>query len=190
MTTVEVQIRGIAPLLQNNRLGSEEQIKGGDGRRRKTAGASNNTEEWKGKLYKDDQGKLVHPTSAIEKCLELSAREFKADKRRTMRDVIKACVFAEKPFARINKAVESPDFIHECPFVNPNTKGSGIRYRPAFKEGWTMDFKLNVMDEEAVPVERLKEIFDFGGARIGIGDWRPKYGRFLVSKFEFHNGNK
>lgn len=183
MLTVECEIRGIAVMLQNNALGSDEQIK--QKGRRATSGAFNNPEEWRGKLHRCKDGTIGHPAVALERMLETAAREFKADKRRTMKEVVKACIFVKPDMIPINNAITEPDFIHEAQAVNPNTRGRGIRYRPAFKEGWTMKFNVEIDDADAVPPDRLKEMLDFAGKRIGLGDWRPRYGRFVVSEYKY-----
>jgi hypothetical protein len=176
---VDVEIRGIAPLLQHNIDGGEEQMlrKG----KRKTGGVMDNPEEWRGFVYKLKDGKLGHPSAAIENALENAARDFKADKRRSMRDVIKALVYTNEPMAVLNRT--EPDDVFRASVVNPNTKGRGFRYRPLFREGWVMSFSLTIADTEIVEVSRVKEILDYAGYRIGVGNWRPKFGRFLVQKF-------
>lgn len=180
MKTIEVEIQGTAPLLQANVLSAEESLsrKG----RRKTSGAKDDANEWKGFLYPIDGG-LGHPSAAIETALATAAREFKADKRRTMKDVVKACVFVEGDFITLVGKTE-PDMIRRDIIVNPNTKGRGFVYRPLFHAGWKAKFNLILQDEDAVPADRLKEMLDFAGTRIGIGAWRPKFGRFMVTKFE------
>jgi len=125
------------------------------------------------------------PVIALENCIIHAGREFKADKRRTMKEILKATIFVRPDYAIVNDGVKEPDFIHEAQVVNPNTKGRNIRYRPAFKEGWTARFQIDIDDPEVVPAERLKEILEFAGRRVGVGDWRPRYGRFLVAEFKF-----
>lgn len=181
---IAVTIEGVAPLLQNNGLSGAEGIKQ---RGRRMAGKGpDNPDEWQAKLYRVG-GVLGHPTDAIWSALIRAAREFKGDKRRTMADPIRACVFPAGKFA-VLVGKKEPDFIHEAMIVNPNTKGRGIRYRPAFQAGWRMEFDLDVSDPESVPVDKLKEILDYAGLRVGLGDWRPRYGRFMVTKFERVNG--
>jgi hypothetical protein len=181
MKKIEVEIQGIADLLQANVLSAEEGLSGSH-KRRKTSGAKNEPEEWKKFLYPVEGG-LGHPSAAIESALATAAREFKADKRRTMKDVVKACVFVEGDFITLSGKTE-PDMIRRDIVVNPNTKGRGFVYRPLFNKGWKATFTLVLADEDAVPSDQLKEMLDFAGARIGIGAWRPKFGRFMVTKFE------
>lgn len=178
----DVEIQGIAPLLQNNIEGAEEQMtrKG----KRSTSGVRDIPDEWKGKLYRIERdGKLGHPSAAIESALVKAARDFKADKRRSMADVVKALVYVDGQYVELVGKKE-PDRINRASCVNPNTKGRGFVYRPQFDEGWTGKFVLTCSDTEVIDIARLKEILDYAGYRVGIGDWRPKFGRFIVSKFK------
>jgi len=177
---IDCEIEGIAPLLQNNIEGSAEQMarKG----KRSTGGVKDDPEEWKGKLYKIKDG-LGHPGGAIDSALTKAARDFKADKRRSMADIIKAMCYVNEPFLELVGKSE-PDSINRASVVNPHTKGRGFVYRPMFETGWKGSFSLTVADLEMVALEQVKEILDHAGRRVGIGDWRPKFGRFMVTKFE------
>lgn len=180
--TFDVEIEGTAPLLQNNIEGSEEQMtrKG----KRSTSGVKDDPDEWKGKLYRiKGNGKLGHPSAAIESALVKAARDFKADKRRSMADVVKALVYVDGQYVELVGKSE-PDRVNRASCVNPNTKGRGFVYRPQFDQGWKGRFSMTCSDTEVIDVSRLKEILDYAGYRIGIGDWRPKFGRFMVTKFE------
>lgn len=177
---VDIEIEGIAPLLQNNIEGSAEQMarKG----KRSTGGVKDDPEEWKGKLYKVGS-KLGHPGGAIDSALTRAARDFKADKRRSMAEIVKAVAYVNEPYL-ILLGKSEPDSINRASVVNPHTKGRGFVYRPMFETGWRGSFSLTVGDLEMVSLDQMKEILDHAGRRIGIGDWRPKFGRFFVSKFE------
>lgn len=66
------------------------------------------------------------------------------------------------------------------------TKGRMVVERPRFDE-WTCKFEI-VSDIDDLPEERIKEIIDFAGMYVGVGDWRPakkgKYGKFIVTEFK------
>jgi hypothetical protein len=177
---VDVEIEGIAPLLQNNIEGSAEQMarKG----KRSTGGVKDDPEEWKGKIYRIKDG-LGHPGGAIDSALTKAARDFKADKRRSMADVIKATCYVNETFLTLIGKSE-PDLINRSSVVNPHTKGRGFVYRPMFETGWRASFSLTIADLEMVEKDRVLEILQHAGRRCGIGDWRPKFGRFSVVKFE------
>lgn len=180
---VDIEIQGIAPLLQNNIEGSMEQMtrKG----KRRTGGVKDDAESWKGKLYRIEDG-LGHPGAAIESALVKAGRDFKADKRRSMADIVKATCFVTEPYLTLVGKTE-PDLINRASVVNPHTKGRCFCYRPMFETGWKGSFSLQIADLEMVSVDRIKEILDHAGRRVGIGDWRPKFGRFFVTRFETRN---
>jgi hypothetical protein len=179
---VDVEIKGVAPLLQHNIDGGEQQMLGKG--KRKTSGVANDEEEWKRFLYRaDGTGRLGHPSSALESLFVKAARDFKADKRRTMAEIAKATMFCnETLFEIVGKT--GPDRVNRSSVVNPNTRGRGFRYRPEFDAGWIGRVSITIADLELMPEPRAKEILEHGGRLIGIGDWRPKFGRFIVTKWK------
>jgi hypothetical protein len=48
-----------------------------------------------------------------------------------------------------------------------------------FPTGWVLRFELEFDDSVIGPKELVKAMND-AGALVGLGDWRPKFGRFLV----------
>jgi len=56
--------------------------------------------------------------------------------------------------------------------------------RPAFKKGWEAKFKILILDEDRLPQKALGEILEYAGKFVGIGDWRPHFGRFEVIEFK------
>lgn len=57
-----------------------------------------------------------------------------------------------------------------------------IRTRPRFKD-WSCRFNLEILEDgpDAAHVQRALED---AGRLIGLGDWSPRYGRFLVQEFK------
>jgi hypothetical protein len=47
--------------------------------------------------------------------------------------------------------------------------------------GWTMTFDLE-FDEGIVNPKNLMKAMTDAGSLVGLGDWRPKFGRFLVEE--------
>src|SRR3972149_588974 len=130
---IEVELKGVAPLLQHNIDGGEEQMlnKG----KRKSSGVCNDEEEWKRYLYRiQGNGKLGHPSAALESAFVKAARGFKADKRRTMAEIAKAAFFCNETYIELTGKT-TPDRINRSSVVNPNTRGRGFRYRPEFDAG-------------------------------------------------------
>jgi hypothetical protein len=57
-----------------------------------------------------------------------------------------------------------------------------IRCRPIFRE-WAADCDAEV-DPTVLNVDDLRQIADHAGSMAGLGDWRPRYGRFVVKVTE------
>lgn len=57
-----------------------------------------------------------------------------------------------------------------------------IRTRPLFRN-WQTTFEVSIL-EEMVSSSSLKTWLENGGNFVGIGDYRPRYGRYELRKFE------
>jgi hypothetical protein len=64
--------------------------------------------------------------------------------------------------------------------VTVNGKSRTIRTRPRFPE-WRAMIEAECVTGLLEPDE-VVALFEVAGFRIGLGDWRPKYGRFLVRR--------
>ena len=53
-----------------------------------------------------------------------------------------------------------------------------MRTRPIFRE-WRVDAE-GVIDPAVIDIEELKQMGETAGHLIGLGDWRPRYGRFMA----------
>jgi hypothetical protein len=70
----------------------------------------------------------------------------------------------------------NPNFI----FVRPVKVGTSkvMRTRPIFRE-WSLEFELE-FDSEVLNQREVAEAMDAAGLRVGLCEWRPRYGRFNV----------
>jgi hypothetical protein len=57
------------------------------------------------------------------------------------------------------------------------------RIRPALTSGWTVEFDLMVNVPEYINPDLLREVVDLAGRLVGIGDFRPTFGRFVVASW-------
>ena len=61
---------------------------------------------------------------------------------------------------------------------------SGItRCRPAMNKGWRATFELQILTPEYISKSDLLEVLTQAGRLVGVGDFRPSYGRFQVTNF-------
>ena len=54
-----------------------------------------------------------------------------------------------------------------------------IRIRPLIPTGWTMTFTVE-FDESIVNKQAVATALTEASSLVGLGDWRPKFGRFTV----------
>jgi len=188
MYAVNVTIQGTAPLMQHRFPMPElsTMSKGGT----KHTGAKDYTQEWKEYLYTSN-GMIIQPASHIEGAMVKAAASFKITGKRgkSYKDLFSANVFIDP--IEIPHNIPIPDeldcdadkqlYIDMRPVIVMRARV--VRLRPTFKAGWSLSFTINVIDDE-LPFEILSDVLNLAGKTVGIGDYRPKFGRFMVTKFE------
>ncbi|RPJ00652.1 MAG: hypothetical protein EHM36_14360 [Deltaproteobacteria bacterium] len=101
--------------------------------------------------------------------------------KRGLKTYLEATVFPE---GNLYFGADKPDFIHECTGRRPpKTGGACIIKRPALNAGWKAPFSLLVVDERRTP-EEIKKAIEESGMLVGLGDWRPEYGRFFLTAWK------
>ena len=83
------------------------------------------------------------------------------------------------------KLWEDKSFVDQR-MVKPPGQGRILRTRPIF-HNWKLAFELHYLPLELDP-EQVEDVLGILGASIGIGDYRPKFGRFNVLSFVAGNG--
>jgi hypothetical protein len=139
--------------------------------------------EWEAGLYWDEDEGFIIPSDNIERCIQLGAQ-----KSRIGKDV-QAAVFCESPQVKIDydgprdkeKLYADPRFTLRKGVVIQ--KSRIIRIRPMIPTGWSITFGLEFDDTIVNPKNLVKAMTD-AGALVGLGTWRPKFGRFLVEVIE------
>ena len=58
-----------------------------------------------------------------------------------------------------------------------------MRTRPMFPAGWTAKFKILLMPDAGVEAQSVSDALTAGGMFSGVGDFRPRFGRFGVESF-------
>ena len=58
------------------------------------------------------------------------------------------------------------------------------RVRPAIKEGWVATIDLLVNLPEYISPKDLQDTITMGGKLVGLADFRPTYGRYMITRFE------
>jgi hypothetical protein len=145
------------------------------------------TDDIESYTYRNDRNELCLPGTYIVGSIVNAAR-FKQDPRsprKSAMDLYKAAIVPLTPLASFG--VEAWDYEHRC---RVTVQRQGItRTRPAMKAGWHCEWELMCNLPEYVPQGQLLTTVSEAGRLIGIGDFRPTYGRFQVVKFELSLSN-
>lgn len=136
--------------------------------------------EWRMGLYLDDQGQVTMPADNIIATVIAGARKSKMGKQ------AEAAVFETSPFFALNfDGPKDLDALYKdgrfCDYRPVrNQQNRVMRSRPIFRQ-WSVDISLQ-FDESILDPDSLKEALRVAGEQIGLGDYRPRYGRFHVEK--------
>ena len=179
MNEYSVTIEGTTPLLFNRFIEASISSK-----TKKRAGATKDVVV-EDKLYKDGKGKICIPSTWIYGSLIESAKNFKIPGKRTAtysRLVGSTIQINPEMFEMFPQNWEP----YTISAVNPATRGRIMTTRPRFNK-WKVTFNI-IFNEDDLPLEVIKNVIDYAGNYVGIGDWRPakkgQFGKFIVTKFE------
>jgi len=135
-------------------------------------------EEAQAALYLDEDGNHVEPASHIEGALVKAGATFKYQGRKTYKDMFRASLFVEPELIPLKSDGYEVD---TRPAVVMRARI--MRSRPIFKE-WELEFTITNIADDQVAGKSIKEILEYAGTSVGIGDFRPKFGRFTVEEFK------
>ena len=173
MLKFKVQIKGIAPLLFNR---FPEEDNPADKSKAKKAVLYRKAQVDRS-LYKTEDGKIYQPSEHLVGAMVKAATSFKLEGKKTYKDLVRGGVFVE-PMKIVHS---SQKYVEDWRPVVIN-RGRVMKGRGRM-DNWELAFELVCIDERA-SAQDLKEILTYAGAYIGIGDYRPRYGRFEVLKFD------
>lgn len=137
--------------------------------------------EWHSGLYMNEDGKLILPDFVIEAALTNGA------KKARLGTTFKSAIFVEKhavldigrPIPKdIGELYKDPNYV----FRKPARVGDKMvpRTRPIFRN-WKATFSV-AFDDEQISYTQLEQAVRDTGNLVGVGDWRPRHGRFTVEK--------
>lgn len=174
-------IKGTAPILHHKfseeDLTSPKKPRSGD----KILSEKEKREKATKFLYTDKKGRVCQPSSHIEGTMSKAATQFKmsGNNKKTYKDLVKGGVFV---FPEYIPHKNQKWIVDSRAIVNPNTKGRSMCYRPRINN-WELEFELEVNDDRA-DEHVIKNILEYAGAYTGISAYRPRFGRFEVTKFK------
>lgn len=136
-------------------------------------------------VYRTEDGEIAIPGEYLRAaiCSPSGAAKYRQDPRsprKSALDLYRAALIVETELATLG--VKDWDYLDQR---RVTVQRAGItRSRPAMLAGWTATFDMTVVLPEYVPPADLRDVLYNAGRLVGLGDFRPTYGRFHVTKFE------
>ena len=186
MDTYRITIIGTAPLLMHNARLANPLDPATKALKKVTAKRSKTDDdhlevarlEFLGGLYIDEVGPYL-PGENIWRCLHDAGKKFKLGVK------VKEGLFIAtdvNPLAyRGPRDPESlwADERFRLTIPAKNQQARIMRTRPMFRE-WRADCQA-IIDPNVIDLAQLEQIVDTAGMLVGLGDWRPRYGRFAAT---------
>jgi len=133
-------------------------------------------------VWRNEKGHIAIPGEYVRQAV-IHAAKFKQDPRsprKSAMDLFKAGVVSLTDFASLGK--KDWDYLDTR---RVTVQRAGInRTRPAMKKGWQAQFTLQVLTPEYIDPTLFQDVLGTAGRLVGVGDFRPTYGRFNVVNFE------
>lgn len=174
----EISVEGIAPLLFHRWSvdAIETKAKAAKG------SAAKKTDDIESYVYRADDGTIAIPGEYFRMGL-IGAAKYQQDPRsprKSAMDLFKAGVAVLDELCSVG--TKDWDYLDRRRVM---VQRNGItRVRPAMNSGWRTSFRLQVLTPEYISPQLLNATFATTGRLIGVGDFRPTFGRFQIVQFE------
>lgn len=174
----QVTIQGTAPILFHawNVESVESKANAKKGSKEKK------TDDLESYIYRNDKKEICIPGEYLRGSI-VNAAKFMQDPRsprKSAMDLFKAGIVSLTPLASLG--TKDWDYLDRRRVVIQ--RNAITRTRPAMREGWSAKFILLVGLPEYISQDLLNHTVQNAGRLIGLGDFRPSFGRFLVTEFE------
>ena len=179
---VEVTMKGTCPLIFH-RWSNEDVKEKGQAAKGSSTKKTDNVESY---VYRNKDGFISLPGIYLRGAL-VNAAKFIQDprsSRKSAADLYKAGVQPITALAPVccPKPTKNWEFLDQR---RVTIQRNGItRSRPAFEEGWEATVVLSVLTPQYISPKQLQAALVNAGMLVGVGDFRPTYGRFSIIKFD------
>lgn len=184
----QVTIDGLGPMLHHNGQLSDptntfsRQIKEITSKRKKTDADYQEVAnlEFQASLYLDQRGNITVPERVIEANIHAGAKIHKEG------PTALAGVFVDPGAVKFHyDGVQGADARMKDPSCRLTVQvrvqtARNMRTRPIFND-WTLAYKVSIL-EDIVNRDQLERWIIAAGRYKGLGDWRPRYGRFELTE--------
>jgi hypothetical protein len=178
---VSVTVRGVSPIIFHRYSVESVEAKG----RARKGSAAKKTDDIESYVYRNSAGEISIPGSYLKGAIAgpQGAAKYRQDPRsprKSALDLYKAGVIVTTDLASLGTT--NWDYLDTRRVLVQRSAIS--RVRPAMTEGWETTFDLLVQSPEYINSDELHDVIINAGKLVGLGDFRPTYGRFQVTKFE------
>lgn len=176
--TAEVEFVGTAPFLFHRWSNEAVEAKAKAAKNSK----AKKEDDLESYVYRDEKGVLSIPGEYFRQSL-IHAAKYRQDPRsprKSAMDLFKAGVVCLKEHCGLG--VKEWDYIDRRRVLIQ--RNAITRARPAILSGWKVAGEFMVLLPEYIDPASLHETFTQAGRLVGVGDFRPTFGRFQVSKFQ------
>jgi hypothetical protein len=185
LSTKRFTIQGISPLMPKNGQTADPlnafalQMKKVSGKRNKTEADHEEMSriEFFGSLYVDDKGHPCVPGENIEAMFKAAAKKIKKGQQ------AKSGIMSDGNWPILYNGPKNAEALwKDKNFIDRRgvvvQRARVMRTHPIFKD-WGLEFDLT-FDDELLDEADVDAIIDISGRLIGLCDYRPKFGRFVV----------
>jgi hypothetical protein len=141
------------------------------------------TDDIESYVYRNEHGEICLPGEYLRQsiCYAAKFRQDPRSPRKSAFDLFKAGVAVLDELCPLNKGAKDWDYLDQRRVM---VQRNGItRTRPAFTKGWTATARFTILTPEYIDRGMFHEVLTLAGRLIGVGDFRPTYGRFQVDSF-------
>lgn len=133
-------------------------------------------------VWRNDKNELCIPGEYFRQSI-IHAAKFKQDPRsprKSAMDLFKAGVVTLSNLSTLKKT--DWDYLDTR---RVTVQRAGInRTRPAMKMGWKVDVDFQILTPEYIDSVLFQDVLNMAGRLVGVGDFRPTYGRFMITKYK------
>lgn len=180
MRIIKAKIEGVAPGLLMHRF--PEMTAAQLVNNVKLAGKGKDTPENEAEscAYRHESGYLCQPAEHIFQSMLKAATGFVIQGRgkKTYKDAVKGGLLIAPDYI-LHK---TKDYLIDARPVRVQSARI-VRHRPHIP-AWELEFEITILDESILPPDVVNAILVQAGQQVGIGDYRPRYGRFIVTAWD------
>lgn len=133
-------------------------------------------------VWRNTDGELCVPGEYFRQSI-IHAAKFRQDPRsprKSAMDLFKAGVVSLTALAPLG--VSGWDYLDTR---RVTVQRAGInRTRPAMRTGWSTELQFQILTPEYIDTNLFQDVLNTAGRLVGVGDFRPTYGRFFIKSFE------